>query len=95
MAERLCFETGVVEHRDKQIAQGCIVVSDITAMWEAASGQEDREIAGVVRVGVAREQPTAGQQQSSREFHVLNAQELMFCGRWLQAITEPETGRLE
>ncbi len=85
----------MVEHRDKQIAQGCIVVSDITAMWEAASGQEYRKITGVVRVGVPREQPTAGQQQNSREFHVLSAHELMFGGRLLQAITEPATGRLE
>ena len=56
LAEGLGLESRVVEHRNEQIAQRSVflaVVGDVLAVFESAAGQEDRQVAGVVGVGVA------------------------------------------
>ena len=43
LAERLCFDPHVVEHRDEQVAKGRVVVlvaSNVAAMFESTAGKE-------------------------------------------------------
>ena len=56
MAEGLRLESRIVEHRNEQIAQRCVFLllpGNVAAVFEPAAGQEDRQIACMVGVGVA------------------------------------------
>ena len=73
-AERVCFDTEVLKHRDKEVAQRFVLIApegEVLAVLETATSKKDRQVRVVVRVGiphVAAEQDHRAVQQPDFAF---------------------------